>query len=44
MWKVDSSDPKTDGVIFAAKVKERDVVVLNNGYATVYKKSPESKL
>ncbi|KAI9481352.1 MAG: HotDog domain-containing protein [Benjaminiella poitrasii] len=44
MWKVDSQDPKTDGVIFVAKVKERDVVVVNNGYATLYKKSTESKL
>jgi len=44
MWKVDDKDPKLQGVIFVAKVKERDVVVLNNGYATLYKKSPESKL
>ncbi|KAI8976564.1 HotDog domain-containing protein [Pilobolus umbonatus] len=44
MWKVESNDPKTQGIIFAAKVKERDVVVLNNGYATIYKNSPESKL
>ncbi|KAI8876743.1 Thioesterase/thiol ester dehydrase-isomerase [Backusella circina FSU 941] len=42
MWKVDSKDPKTQGVIFAAKVKERDIVVLNNGYALLYKQ--ESKL
>ncbi|GAA5804675.1 hypothetical protein HPULCUR_010178 [Helicostylum pulchrum] len=44
MWKVDSKDPKTQGVIFAAKVKERDVVVINNGYATLYKKASDSKL
>jgi hypothetical protein len=42
MWKVDSKDPKTQGVIFAAKVKERDIVVLNNGYALLYKQ--DSKL
>ncbi|KAI7897666.1 HotDog domain-containing protein [Cokeromyces recurvatus] len=46
MWKVDSQDhPKTEeGVIFIAKVKERDIVVINNGYAVLYKKSSESKL
>ncbi|RCI02786.1 hypothetical protein CU098_000309, partial [Rhizopus stolonifer] len=44
MWKVDSKDPKTQGVVFVAKVKERDVVVVNNGYATLYKKGHESKL
>ncbi|GAN03398.1 peroxisomal multifunctional enzyme [Mucor ambiguus] len=44
MWKVDDKDPKVQGVIFVAKVKERDIVVLNNGYATLYKKAPESKL
>lgn len=44
MWKVDDKDPKIQGVIFAAKVKERDIVVVNNGYAQLYKKTPESKL
>ncbi|CAO3591799.1 unnamed protein product [Absidia cylindrospora] len=44
MWKVDTKDPKTQGVIFVAKVKERDVVVVNNGYAVLYKDSPSSKL
>lgn len=44
MWKVDDKDPKVQGVIFAAKVKERDIVVVNNGYAQLYKKNPESKL
>jgi hypothetical protein len=44
MWKVDDKDPKVQGVIFAAKVKERDIVVVNNGYAQLYKKTPESKL
>lgn len=44
MWKVDAKDPKTQGIIFAVKVKERDVVVINNGYATLYKESPASKL
>ncbi|CDS14059.1 hypothetical protein LRAMOSA06230 [Lichtheimia ramosa] len=37
MWKVDDKDPNVQGVIFAVKVKERDVVVLNNGYATLHK-------
>ncbi|KAI9491721.1 MaoC like domain-containing protein [Zychaea mexicana] len=44
MWKVDDKDPKVQGVIFAVKVKERDIVVINNGYATLYKESPASKL
>ncbi|KAG2227769.1 hypothetical protein INT45_002007 [Circinella minor] len=44
MWKVDDKDPKVQGVIFAVKVKERDIVVINNGYATIYKESPASKL
>lgn len=44
MWKAEAKDPKTEGVIFVAKVKERDVVVLNNGYAVLYKNAPESKL
>ncbi|CAO3621387.1 unnamed protein product [Cunninghamella blakesleeana] len=44
MWKVDTQDPKTQGVIFVAKVKERDVVVVNNGYAVLYKDAPQSKL
>ncbi|KAI7869591.1 HotDog domain-containing protein [Mucor mucedo] len=39
MWKVDTKDPKTQGVIFAAKVKERDVVVINNGYVVLEKKN-----
>lgn len=39
MWKVDSKDPKTQGVIFVVKIKERDVIVINNGYATLYKES-----
>lgn len=43
MWKVDTQDAKTQGVIFAAKVKERDVVVINNGYVVLEKKN-ESKL
>ncbi|KAI8967447.1 MaoC like domain-containing protein [Mycotypha africana] len=44
MWKVDDPDAKVQGVIFVAKVKERDVVVVNNGYATLHKNIPESKL
>ncbi|CAO3607849.1 unnamed protein product [Mucor hiemalis] len=44
MWKVDTQDPKVQGVIFVAKVKERDIVVVNNGFAQLYKKTPESKL
>ncbi|KAI9304394.1 HotDog domain-containing protein [Cunninghamella echinulata] len=44
MWKVDTNEPNTQGVIFVAKVKERDVVVVNNGYAVLYKDTPQSKL
>ena len=44
MWKVDDNDPKVQGVIFAVKVKERDIVVINNGYAALYKESLASKL
>ncbi|KAF7730069.1 hypothetical protein EC973_003014 [Apophysomyces ossiformis] len=44
MWKVDDKDPKVDGVIFVAKVKERDIVVVSNGYATLHKPSHASKL
>ncbi|KAI8368121.1 HotDog domain-containing protein [Radiomyces spectabilis] len=42
MWKVDSPDPTFDAVIFAARVKERDAIVLSHGYATLHKKSPTS--
>ncbi|KAI9250169.1 HotDog domain-containing protein [Phascolomyces articulosus] len=44
MWKVDDKEPGVQGVIFAVKVKERDVVVINNGYATLYKESQAAKL
>ncbi|SAM07747.1 hypothetical protein [Absidia glauca] len=45
MWKVDNpKDPKTFGVIFVAKSKERNVVVVNNGFVVLYKDSPSSKL
>ncbi|CEI93651.1 hypothetical protein RMCBS344292_07882 [Rhizopus microsporus] len=44
MWKTPSNDAKTEGVIFVAKVKERDVVVVSNGYAVLYKDSQNSKL
>ncbi|KAI8072579.1 HotDog domain-containing protein [Gongronella butleri] len=44
MWKVDSKEPGTQGVIFAAKAKERDVVVVNNGYVVLHKESQPSKL
>ncbi|ORX51261.1 Thioesterase/thiol ester dehydrase-isomerase [Hesseltinella vesiculosa] len=43
MWKADSKEPGTQGIIFVAKVKERDLVVVNNGYAVIYKES-QSKL
>lgn len=44
MWKVPSNDPKLDAVVFQARVKERNVSVLTNGYATLYKKSEAAKL
>jgi hypothetical protein len=37
MWKVPSNDAKVDAVIFQARVKERNVQVLTNGYATILK-------
>lgn len=37
MWKVPTNDPKLDGVIFQARVKERNVLVLTNGFAELYK-------
>lgn len=37
MWKAPSNDPKLDAVVFQARVKERNVLVLTNGYATLYK-------
>ena len=42
MWKVEGPEPKTDGVIFIAKVGDR--VVLSNGYVVLHKEAPESKL
>ncbi|KAI7877366.1 Thioesterase/thiol ester dehydrase-isomerase [Lichtheimia hyalospora FSU 10163] len=42
MWKVEGPEPKTDGVIFIAKVGDR--VVLTNGYVVLHKETPESKL
>ncbi|KAG2228589.1 HotDog domain-containing protein [Thamnidium elegans] len=45
MWKASSNDPKCDGIIFQARVKERNVLVITNGYATIYKEdSNEAKL
>ncbi|KAL0082647.1 HotDog domain-containing protein [Phycomyces blakesleeanus] len=44
MWKVDGPDAKIDAVIFAAKVKERDAIVINNGYVTLHKNIPQNKL
>ncbi|KAI7863650.1 HotDog domain-containing protein [Spinellus fusiger] len=44
MWKVEGPDNKTDAIIFAAKVKERDVLVINNGYALLHKSISDSKL
>ncbi|EIE77047.1 hypothetical protein RO3G_01751 [Rhizopus delemar RA 99-880] len=44
MWKTAGKDNKTEGVIFVAKVKERDAIVINNGYATIYKTAQPSKL
>lgn len=45
MWKVATNDPKLDGIIFQARVKERNVVVLSNGYAELYKEEKnEAKL
>lgn len=37
MWKTTSNDPKVDAVTFQARVKERNVLVLTNGYATLHK-------
>lgn len=37
MWKVPSVDPTLQAVIFQARVKERNVLVLTNGYVTLYK-------
>jgi peroxisomal enoyl-CoA hydratase 2 len=37
MWKTTSNDPKVDAIIFQARVKGRNALVLTNGYATVYK-------
>ncbi|KAI9355829.1 HotDog domain-containing protein [Pilaira anomala] len=37
MWKVPSNDPKLDAIIFQARVKERNVLVVTNGYATLFK-------
>ncbi|KAI7860185.1 MaoC like domain-containing protein [Circinella umbellata] len=42
MWKVPGPEPKTEGVIFNAKVGDR--VVLSNGLAVLYKEPQESKL
>lgn len=39
LWKVESNDPKLDSIVFQARVKERDALVLSNGYATLYKSS-----
>ncbi|ORY99229.1 HotDog domain-containing protein [Syncephalastrum racemosum] len=44
MWKVDSKDPKVDAYIFAVKIKERNVVVINNGYCTLHKDASAAKL
>lgn len=37
MWKVPSNDPKLDAVVFQARVKERNVLAITNGYATLFK-------
>lgn len=37
MWKRPNNDPTLDAVVFQARVKERNVLVLTNGYATLYK-------
>lgn len=45
MWRAPSNDPKCDGVIFQARVKERNVLVITNGYADIYKEdSNDAKL
>ena len=45
MWKVPNKDPKLDSIIFQARVKERNVLVLTNGHATLYKEDKnEAKL
>lgn len=37
MWKVPNNDPKLDSIIFQARVKERNALVLSNGHALLYK-------
>ncbi|KAL9537222.1 hypothetical protein MBANPS3_011970 [Mucor bainieri] len=37
MWKTPSNDPKVEAVTFQARVKERNVLVLTNGYALLHK-------
>ncbi|CAO3686397.1 unnamed protein product [Rhizopus stolonifer] len=44
MWETTSQDPTLVAVIFQARVRERDVLVLTNGYATLYKSKKEAKL
>ncbi|KAG2173128.1 hypothetical protein INT43_004501 [Umbelopsis isabellina] len=44
MWKVEGPSSGEDGVIFVTKVKERDIVVISNGYVVLKKASGQSKL
>ncbi|KAI9277890.1 HotDog domain-containing protein [Sporodiniella umbellata] len=44
MWETTSPDPSLIAVLFQAKVKERNVLVLTQGYATLYKINKQAKL
>ncbi|CEG78361.1 hypothetical protein RMATCC62417_12981 [Rhizopus microsporus] len=44
MWKTESHDTNLIAVVFQARVKERDAIVLTNGYATLYKNKNKSRL
>lgn len=44
MWKTECHDTNLIAVIFQARVKERDAIVLTNGYATLYKNRDKAKL
>ncbi|KAI9281706.1 HotDog domain-containing protein [Umbelopsis sp. AD052] len=44
MWKVEGPSAGEEGVIFVTKVKERDIVVINNGYVVLKKAAGQSKL
>ncbi|RCH91603.1 hypothetical protein CU097_004350 [Rhizopus azygosporus] len=44
MWKTECHDTNLIAVVFQARVKERNAIVLTNGYATLYKNRDKSKL